>query len=183
MAAPARLNTAQYFPLEELADERHELINGTLYAMAGGTPEHSRVASAITVAVGSQLRGKPCRPVSSDLRVYVKHDTVLYPDVTVICGPVERLPGPGSAVTNPIIVFEVLSPSTAKWDREGKSRLYREIPSLQAIVLVDPERPLVETIERQPDGTWLHRQYISLDDIVPLPAIDATLPLADLYEA
>ena len=182
MAAPALLNAAQYFAVDDMSETKYELIDGVLYDMAGGTPTHARIQGSIVGALGPRLRGKPCRPYGSDLRVGLSRRTYAYPDASVICGKPETAEEDRNTVVNPTVVFEVLSPSTADYDRGRKRVLYQGLPTLKTLVLVDPDETAVEVFDRRPDGSWIQRAYSGLDAIIPLPAIGAELPLAELYE-
>jgi Uma2 family endonuclease len=176
------MTAAEYFAMDAASDVKHELVEGVPYAMAGGTPTHAQLMAAIGVVVGVQLRGTPCRPFSSELRIALKYDTFAYPDYTIICGEPETLVDESNTVTNPRVVFEVLSPSTEHYDRGRKAFLYQDILSLQTLVLVSGNAVTVETLERQSDGSWTIRRYEGWDKVVPLPSIGASLALAELYE-
>lgn len=171
-----------YLALEEIAGVRHEFFDGEIYGMAGGTPEHAAMAGAITSVLGAQLANRPCRVYSSDLRVRIlETGLATYPDVTVVCGPSERDPASPTHVTNPKVVVEVLSPSTAEYDRGDKLGHYQQVPALQAIVLVDHAQARVELWTR--DGaTWTSRQ-LGAGDTVPLEAIGCSLRVDDIYAA
>jgi Uma2 family endonuclease len=146
---------AEYLAAEAASDVRHEFLNGEVWAMAGGTPEHSALAAAVIAQLGALLRGKPCRTFTSDLRVRVA-DTGLatYPDVSVVCGQLETAPDDEDAVTNPIVLVEVLSDSTEGYDRGAKWAHYRRLPSLREYVLVAQSEPLVEVFRRGEAGRW-----------------------------
>jgi len=146
---------AEYLAAEAASDIRHEYLNGEVWAMAGGTPEHSALAAAIIAQLGASMRGKPCRMFSSDLRVRIM-DTGLstYPDVSVVCGQLETAPDDPDAVTNPIVLVEVLSESTEGYDRGGKAAHYRRIPSLREYVLVAQTEPRIEVFRRAEIGRW-----------------------------
>lgn len=141
-------------------DDRLEWVNGEMYAMAGGTPEHAAVASNVNAALWVALKGKPCRPTTGDQRIAINETGVyVYPDVVVVCGPFHRA-ADGISITNPSVVVEVLSPSTASFDRGGKFEHYTRMTSLTDYVLVEPETRLVTHYRRQSDG-WLRRDYRS----------------------
>src|SRR5512139_2735182 len=113
MARPApvaRMTYAEYLAAEAKSEVRHEYLNGEVWEMAGGAPEHSALAAAVIRELGASLRGKPCRTFTSDLRVRIL-DTGLstYPDVSVVCGQLENAPEDEDAITNPIVLVEVLS--------------------------------------------------------------------------
>lgn len=182
MTLPAprhRYTFADYLELEEMAGVRHEFYRGEIYAMAGGTPEHAALAASITTLIGGQL-GRGCRVYSSDLRVRVlATGLATYPDVTVVCGPSERDPESPSHVTNPKLVVEVLSPSTADYDRGEKLRHYQEIPSLDAVLLVEVAAPGIELWTRTASG-WVSRRFGS-GETLALDAVECTLAVDDVY--
>src|SRR5690606_31274388 len=118
---------------------KHEFLDGLVWAMAGGSPEHAAIAANIVALLVNQLAGRRCRVFSSDLRVRVKATGLAtYPDVTVVCEQLELDPDDpkGHTVTNPKLLVEVLSPSTAEYDRGEKLDHYRQIESLEVILLV-----------------------------------------------
>jgi len=163
MAAPAALHRysfSDYLALEEASNTKHEFLDGEIYGMAGGTPEHAALSVAVSSALLAQLRGGPCRVYSSDLRVRaLATGLATYPDVTVVCGELERDPESPTTVVNPRVVVEVLSDGTEAYDRGQKLDHYRRIPSLAAVVLVSHRAPLIEVWERAPDGAWGRREF------------------------
>lgn len=158
MVTPATLHRysfADYLALEEASNTKHEYLAGEIYAMAGGTPQHAALGVAVSSALLSQLRDGPCRAYSSDLRVRVlATGLVTYPDVTVVCGPLERDAENSATVLNPALVVEVTSDGTEAYDRGRKLEHYRQVPSLNAIVLVSHREPRLDVWERRSDGTW-----------------------------
>jgi len=178
-----RYTFADYLALEEASNTRHEFLNGEIYAMAGGTPEHSALAVAATVALANQLLGGPCRVFNSDLRVRVlATGLATYPDVTVVCGPLERDPEGPATVVNPYLVIEVLSESTEAYDRGQKLEHYRRIPSLRAVVLISHEKAEIEAWERAADGQWRSRSFGPGETAV-LEAPPVRLGVDDIYAA
>jgi Uma2 family endonuclease len=172
----------EYLDLEEIAGVRHEYYEGEIYAMAGGTPEHAAMAAAITAALGRQLGATACRVYSSDLRVRVAATGLAtYPDVTVICGPSERDPASPTHVTNPKLVAEVSSPSTADYDRGEKLQHYQQIPSLELVLLFDHTGPRVDLWTRGPEG-WRSQRFGAGDNIA-LQALSCTLAVDEVYAA
>jgi Uma2 family endonuclease len=172
----------EYLAIEEIAGVRHEFYAGEIYAMAGGTPEHAAMSAAIILSLAEQLRGKPCRVYSSDLRVRViETGLATYPDVSVVCGASERDPSSPTHVTNPIVVIEVASTSTAAYDRTEKRLHYERIASLRHIVIVDDNRGAIEVWTREPDG-WRDDAYAA-GDSAPLTAIGCVLRVDDVFAA
>jgi Uma2 family endonuclease len=169
--------------LEEGSSVRHEYYQGDIFAMADGSPEHAAVAAAITAILGRQLGRGPCRVYSSDLRVRVlATGLATYPDVSVICGPSERDPTSHTHVTNPKVVVEVLSASTAEYDRGEKLQHYQQIPSLAAVLLVDHERQALELWVRNEGEAWQNHSF-GPGARVPLPAIACELSTDELFAA
>lgn len=143
---------AEYLAAEAVSETRHEFLNGDVWAMAGGSPEHGALAAAVIGELLMALRGKPCRVYTSDVRVRVTATGLsTYPDVTVVCGLVDTAPEDPEALINPVLLVEVLSDGTEAYDRGAKAAHYRRIPSLQAYLLVSQSDPLIELYRRTHD--------------------------------
>lgn len=155
-AAPvAKMTYAEYVAFEQQSDTKHEFLRGEVFAMAGGTVEHGALAAAVTIALGNALRDRPCRALSSDVRVRIQATGLsTYPDVTVVCGKLETDEDDPDGVLNPALVVEVLSDSTEAYDRGAKAAHYRRIPSLREYVLVSQREPLVEVYRRNERQNW-----------------------------
>lgn len=177
-----RMTRAEYLRFENEAETRHELEDGVVIDMAGGSLEHSRLGANVITALGNAVRGGPCAVYSNDLRVAVPRKLrYRYPDATVVCGEAAVVPDDEHTITNPTLVVEVLSPSTERRDRGVKAEDYRSIPTLQQYVLVAQDRAYVERYTRSAEGDWLLRTFFGLDAVVPLDAIGARLALSDVY--
>ena len=184
MGQPARkhrLSYQDYLALERETDLRHEFLDGEAWAMAGGTLRHSALKVNLGGLMFVALRGRPCRAYDADAKTIVP-DTGLatYADLAVLCGPPEPAPHDRHALTNPVVLFEVLSPSTEAWDRGGKFHHYRHLGSLQHYVLLTTEQPRVEVFTRGEGGSWILRTY-GPGDRVALPAIEVELSVDELY--
>ena len=180
-----RLTPEQYLRRERDAQQKHEYYHGEVFAMAGGSPDHSLIIANVTRELGNRLRSGPCRVYESNLRVRVPRTTLYtYPDVSVICGDrqFDPLDAAKETVLNPSLIVEVLSPSTESWDRGGKFQNYREIDSLREYVLVASDKALVETFLRQPDGTWVLNPSSGRAAVAPLKSLGVDLPLAEVYD-
>ncbi len=151
-----------------------------ILGMTGGTYAHARLIDNVYYHLRTALNGTPCRPHGSESRFL---DPIFrqtrYPDAMVTCGPPEFDGGDPHAITNPKVVFEALSTSTAGIDRGEKAQQYRATPSVQAIVFVDSRRRHAESLTRQDDGTWLLRDH---PEAIGLPCIGVDLKLDDLYD-
>jgi len=170
---------AEYLRLEEFSNVKLEFLGGQIYAMSGGTPEHAALAMSIGFSLIRQLRGGPCHVYSSDLRVRTPSGLSTYPDVSVICGPIERDKDDSSTLMNPIILVEVLSPGTEKWDRGAKFEHYKSLPSLQQCVLVSQRERLVEIRSRGEGGQWTSATFRE-GDVAEL-VINARLDVNEVY--
>ncbi len=154
--APTRMTYAQYLEAEAAGEVKHEWLRGEVFAMAGGTPTHARLAAAIIVALSRALADRPCEVFTSDLRVRVEAtDLSTYPDVTVVCGELQASALDSNAVTNPTLIVEVLSASTEGYDRGEKFAHYRRLPSLREYVLVSSSEPRLEAYSRNDAGEWV----------------------------
>lgn len=170
-----------YLQVEEMSAVKHEFLDGEIYAIVGGTPEHAALCAALIVLIGPKLRGRPCRVYTSDLRVRVSATGLAtYPDASIVCGELERDPASRTHVTNPSVVFEVLSPGTEDYDRGEKREHYQQIASLRAYVVVAQDRRQVEVWERGVDRPWAHR-VLGPGDVIELEAIGAGVAVDELY--
>jgi Uma2 family endonuclease len=185
-----RYTLQEYYQLEAASDERHEYLDGYIIprgealAMSGGSFEHSIIIANLLGELRLQLRGKPCRTFESNLRVRIgRRIRYVYPDLGVYCGEpaLEDIPGAGQALTNPRVIFEVLSPSTADRDRGAKFDAYREIESLEEYVLVSSDAAHVQSFLRQPDGTWSLLPVAGIEAVARIRSLQIDLPLAEIY--
>jgi Uma2 family endonuclease len=180
-AIPGRKATyAEYLALERSSETKHEYVNGELYAMAGGSPEHARLASKLGQLLRNALAGRPCETFSSDARVRVEAtERSAYPDLTIVCGALETSPSDPDAIVNPTVLVEVLSPSTETTDRLEKWAHYRRIPSLQAYVLVAQGEARLETYRR--DGRrWIYEEA-GPGEVVRIGGIEVDVAIDALY--
>ena len=164
------------------ADEAHpgklERLHGELYAMAKGSPAHAHLIGNVQGLLHLALRGSPCRASSSELRVHLPNDNACYPDATVWCTKPELRDG--KTLVNPTVIVEVLSPGNAGWDRTGKLELYRGIPSVRHIVLVEYACWHISIVSRRDDGTWSY-DAAGAGGSVHLDAIGVTLAVDEIY--
>lgn len=155
---------------------RHEFDGFAPVAMTGATYAHGLIQSNLLRAVGTRLRGGACRVVGSDLKLRVA-GSVRYPDAMVLCTP----PDPGATlVTEPVVVFEILSPATAFIDRIVKNREYRATPSIRRYVLLEQDRPAATVFARE-GADWLGR-LVDADAALDLPELGVTVPMGEIYE-
>jgi Uma2 family endonuclease len=169
-----------YLALEASSNVKHEYLRGEIYAMAGGTPEHAALSAAVAARFSLTLRGGPCRVYSSDLRVrVVATDLAAYPDVTVICGAVERDPESAVTAMNPKVIVEVLSDGTADYDLGDKLASYMQIPKLEAAVFVAHDRREIVVWSRDEAG-W--KKFLArAGEAARIAAIGCQLDVDELY--
>jgi Uma2 family endonuclease len=180
-ALPALLTPEEYLRFEDKSQTKHEYLGGIVHAMSGGTNRHSIVSGNAYGLLFSQLRGKPCFPITSDVKIriqYADHTRYYYPDAGVVC---ESNPPTDHYQDKPVVLIEVLSPSSKRTDMVEKRDAYLGISSLAAYLVIDPDQVHV-TLHRNVDGGPSSADYISPDDMISLPEIDCTLTLADIYE-
>ncbi|MCP9494471.1 MAG: Uma2 family endonuclease [Pyrinomonadaceae bacterium MAG19_C2-C3] len=177
----------EYLETERAGDERHEYIDGQLFLMSGESLAHSQICINIAGEVRAQLKGTSCQALSPNMKVRTlvvrtRRGWFSYPDLTVVCGTPQFHDVKKDVLTNPVALFEVLSPSTEQYDRGDKFLRFRtEIETLTDFVLIAQDKPLVEHFTRRPDG-WLLISYTNLDDTLHLPNLNCRLSLAEVYD-
>lgn len=176
------LTPEQYLEIDRAAEVKSEYYAGEMFAMAGGSVPHGIIASALAVAVGKRLDGKNCRTVSSDVRIQVTSTGLYtYPDLAVLCGPPLVADRHSDTLLNPVVIAEVLSPSTESYDRGKKFEHYRTVPSLRHYILVSQNTMQVEVFTLD-DGSLDLSVAAEPGDLVRLPAIGVEFPVEELYE-
>lgn len=174
---------ADYLALEASSNVKHEYLDGQIYGMAGGTPEHAALAAAVIGLLFGQLRGGRFRAHDADLRVRVRETGLAtYPDVTLVCGPRELDPDDKNGVTNPSVIIEVLSRSTEEYDRGDKFEHYKRVPSLKQYVLVGHREQAIEVWTRDAANGWTQR-VSRPGERATLEAVGAHLDVRELYDA
>ena len=183
----------EYLAFEREAEERHEYLDGVIYAMAGESPEHGDISTNLIVSLSNQLTDKPCRVRAKDTKVLSgspllaqlrksKKGLFSYPDVVVICGEPQYLDGKRDVLLNPQVLIEILSDTTELKDRSEKFIRYRQsLPSLTDYILVSQHRPLIEHFIRQADGNWLLVVLEGLDASLTITSIGCAITLSEIY--
>ncbi|MDI1479993.1 Uma2 family endonuclease [Polyangium sp. y55x31] len=180
-AARKLVTFAEYIAFEEKAETKHEYRNGEIVAMAGGTLEHASIAGNLAFLLGNQLQDRRCVVFSSDARVRVlATGLATYPDLSVVCGKLERDPQHKNTMANPVVLVEVLSPSTEHYDRGEKFDNYKQIPSLREYVLVASEERKIEVVRREVDGSWSRHETVERG-LAELTSIGCKLDLDEVY--
>jgi len=181
---PARKPTmtyAEYFAFEDKSVERHEFLNGEVFAMSGGTIEHARLIATTTHVLMGALQSRPCSVYSAELRIRIRPTGLTtYPDVSVVCGKAEIDSEDPHAIVNPTLVVDVLSDSTEAYDRGEKAGHYRHLPSLREYVLVSQHGPRIEVYRKNEAGRWELYEYES-GGRVELASVGCTLAVDEVY--
>jgi len=184
-ATKTRFTPDEYRAMEETAEERHEYCNGEIIAMPGGSPAHSRIAVDTTTFLNVALRNTNFQTYNGDLRIWIpsfNHGT--YPDVMVIDGEPEFNGSRTDEILNPLLIVEVLSPSTEAYDRGEKFRKYRSLASFCEYLLVSQTEPYIEqyhNLDRPNSDRWQWQVYDGIDRAIELHSLNIELPMAEVY--
>lgn len=178
-----RLTLPEYLQLERDTDQKHEYHNGEVYALAGGSLEHALIIGNCYAAIRSQLEGKDCKPIVNDAKLHIQsQNKYVYPDVMVVCGPIEKSEDHKDALVNPAVIVEVLSESTSGYDRGDKFYFYRQIPSLKEYVLIAQDRPVVEVYFKQEGSDlWRISRYEGTETTIQLRSLGIQIRMEELY--
>jgi Uma2 family endonuclease len=188
-----RYTEDQYLSIEREAEERHEYLDGQIYAMAGESPEHGAICTNLTGEMRAQLKGTRCQAFAKDMRVrsgllprrrYSQKGLYSYPDLMVVCGEMQFLDEHRDVIINPKVIIEVASPSTEAFDRGEKFQRYRtHNPSLTDYLIVAQNGPSIEHFARQENGQWVIAALaVELSESIHIASINCTLQLAEVYD-
>ena len=181
LTAQTYLSPEEYLTWERKQSFKNEYHNGQIVAMSGASRAHNRITVDITIQLGNQLMEGECEVFASEMRVRTSPTgSYFYPDVIVVCDEPRFEDDTFDTLLNPIVVIEVLSSSTAAYDRGEKFESYKQLASLQEYILISQDRVRVESYRRQ--GTrWLHNTFQHLEDVLPLASIECEVPLRAIY--
>lgn len=182
---PSRLTAQEYLDFEKRSESRNEYYDGLLVNMAGASLDHNRAAIDTASALNGLLSGTGCEAFAMDLRVQLSPSKYAYPDVVTVCGEPHLVGDEPPTLTNPILICEVLSPSTEVFDRNRKFEYYAAIETFEEYVLISQDRPKVERYYREL-GTgrekWTYEVHDSLDGVIHLESVKCSLPLSAIYQ-
>ncbi|MEX2173539.1 MAG: Uma2 family endonuclease [Pirellulaceae bacterium] len=177
-----RISLAEYLAWEARSGGKHEFYRGEVFAMAGASLRHNRIATNILARLYQSLEGGPCEVFGSDQRIRIDAvDLSTYPDVSVICGGVQVDAVDRHGVTNPRVIVEVLSKSTENYDRGRKFEFYQHLQSFMEYVLVYQDEPKVIHYVREDNGRWSYKLLVGEQETLRLESIDSELPFAAVY--
>ncbi len=174
---------AEYLAMEKEADTKHEFFQGEIFAMAGASITHVIISTNLIVQIASKLKGNPCQPYGSDMRIHIPENTLFtYPDISIICGEVIPSRDDEDTAIEPVVLIEILSPSTKNYDRGGKFKLYRDIPSLKEYILVDSEVIGIEAFRLNAGGHWELEEYKTENSVLAINTVSLSIPVREIYE-
>ncbi|MGB3206664.1 MAG: Uma2 family endonuclease [Crinalium sp.] len=172
----------QYLETETLAEYKSEYYDGEVVPMAGGSPNHNRIALNFSGALNFALKGQKYDVFMTDMRLWIPRQRIYtYPDVMVVAGNLEFAEGRKDTITNPLLIVEVLSKSTKNFDLGEKFEFYRTIPSFQEYILIDQTKIHVEQFAKTTDNKWLLSEYEDENATLALTNLQFEIPLVDIY--
>lgn len=178
-----KLTPLEFLEFERKAEEKHEYLDGEIFAMSGAKRNHNKITINLSGLIWQHLKGKDCESYSNDMRVFVPRSGLYtYPDLVVVCGEPQFQDDVHDTLLNPVMLIEVLSDSTEGYDRGRKFQHYRSIESLDEYVLVSQNDARIEKYIKQGDGFWVLSEAVGLDSEITLDAISCTMPLAEVYD-
>lgn len=180
--AKRKLTVEEYLQFERESVEKHEFYQGEVFAMAGAGPRHNKIFSNLFGDIAYRLKGKTCQPYGSDMRIHIPENTLFtYPDISIICRDIIKSNEDDDNFTQPTVLIEILSPSTRNYDRGGKFKLYRDIPTLLEYILIDSESISVEVFRVNTTGHWELEEYKLLSETLRISSMEMSIPLAEIY--
>ena len=179
---PRWISPEEYLRQEEYATDRHEYLNGEIFAMAGGTHNHEVIGGNVFAALHQHARHKKCTAYGANMKILVQEEGLYtYPDAMLLCGKLEFAAGRKDIITNPLLIVKGLSDSTQSYDRGDKFALYRRLPTFVHYLLIHQDRPLIEYHQKTTLG-WLLTEVTGIDSTLNLASMALEMPLAQLYE-
>ncbi|RDC64608.1 Uma2 family endonuclease [Adhaeribacter pallidiroseus] len=177
------ISPEEYLAAEREADFKSEYYQGEVFALAGAGNNHNLITANLIISLGTSFKGRNCRVYPSNMRLHIPlNGLYTYPDVLAVCGEKQFLDEKKDTLLNPVLIVEVLSPSTAGYDRGTKFMLYRSIPGLQHYVLVDSRSCHVEKFTKNPNSTWVLTEEKNINAVLTFSNPDFELSLTEVYE-
>lgn len=171
----------EYLAFEREAEEKHELIDGEIVAMAGASRRHNLISGNIFAEIRFQLKGKNCESYANDMRVRMRKGRYSYPDVVVVCGEPQFADEEFDVLLNPTLVVEVLSKSTRFRDKTEKLETFQKMDSIRECLLIEQDTRHIEHYIKQTPKQWLLKIYEDLSEMVFLESVECEISLADIY--
>lgn len=178
-----KMTIEEYLQFEKAGNTKHEYYQGEVFAMAGAKPRHNVISKNLIRDIATALRGKPCQPYGSDMRINIPENTLFtYPDISIICGDIVPSEYDEDTATQPIAIIEILSKSTKDYNRIGKFKLYRDISTLKEYILVDSESVNIEAFRINRNNHWELEEYKTLSGKLSMPSVQIDILIADIYD-
>jgi len=173
----------EYLQFENASTEKHEYYQGEIFAKAGAKPRHIVIAKNLMRDIATLLRGKPCQPYGSDMRIHIPENTLFtYPDISIIRGDIVGFKKDEETLIQPTVIIEILSASSKQYDRGEKFKLYRDIQTLKEYILIDSESISIEAFRINDRNHWELEEYKSLAGNLLVASVNISLPVTDIYE-
>jgi Uma2 family endonuclease len=174
----------EYLELDHNSEEKIEFWDGHIFTLAGASAIHNRIQRNCTTYLQTRLRGRDCEVFPSDMRIKVPaYSPYRYGDLSALCGkPTFEMLGKQELLVNPTVIFEVLSDSTADFDRSYKFTYYKSIESFTEYILIAQDRPHVSQFVKQAENSWVNHEFNSLDEAFLIESLDCELALTEIYE-
>ena len=180
--AKKNFTAQEYLELEESAEYKSEYYQGEIFAMAGGSSNHNRIALNLASHLNIGLMDTKCQAFISDLRIWIaSEDFFTYPDIFIVCNKIEYYPKRTDIILNPLIIIEVLSRSTEAYDRGKKFQFYRSIPSFKEYILIDQYSVHIDQFYIDSRGKWILTDYNDVKASLQFSKIDFEIPLEKIY--
>lgn len=174
---------AEYLEIEQEASDKHEYYRGEMFAMAGAGPKHNIIFKNIFRELAYTLKGKPCQPYGSDQRIHIPENGLFtYPDISIICGDIDTSKEDKDSIIHPVMIFEILSPSTRDYDRGSKFTFYRAIATLKEYILVDSDSISVEVFRLNENRFWQLEEYNQMNQSLQLQTLGFSIPISEIYD-
>lgn len=172
----------EYLEIEKETQTKYEYHNGSIYALAGGTLNHGIICGNIFGELRTGLKENACTAINSEVKLFIQSENrFVYPGAMVICGEIQTSEKEKNSIINPRLIVEVLSKSTASYDRGDKFHMYRQIESLEEYVLIEQEKPLVEIYQKKSD-LWKITRVEGLENEIHLASLNVNIKLQDIYD-
>ena len=176
------ITPAEYLLAERAAEEKHEYYDGQVLAMSGASLRHNRIQANILINAGNFLKGKNCSILPGDMRIATPtQDAYMYPDAVIVCGKPELEDDAFDTLLNPIVIFEILSPSTRSIDKGRKLFFYQGIPSLQEYIMIDSLKKYIQLARKQADAAWVFETISQPEAALFIRSIHFSLPMEEIY--
>jgi len=186
-----RYTVQEYLEMEKASQEKHEYFEGEIFplhrpdvtSMSGAGMNHNEIFTNLFLKIGDSLKGQPCRPFDSDMRMNIPQNTLFtYPDISIYCNEIKHMEEDEDTVLLPTVIIEILSPATEEYERCLKFKLYRDIPSLKEYIMIDSTEISVEAFHINENQNWELKEYKSIDESLQFFSLGLNVMLKDIYQ-